>query len=80
MGVNGFMSKLVIEGSRKLQGEIDVQGAKNSILPILAATLMCEGECVIHRCPEISDVYVAIKILEHLGCKVLFDKNTIIVN
>ena len=55
MGVNGFMSKLVIEGSRKLQGEIDVQGAKNSILPILAATLMCEGECVIHRCPEILD-------------------------
>lgn len=80
MGVSDFMSKLVIEGSRKLKGEVNVQGAKNSILPILAATLMCEGECVIHRCPEISDVYIAIKILEHLGCKVSFDKNTIIVN
>ena len=80
MGVSYFMSKLVIEGSRKLKGEVSVQGAKNSILPILAATLMCEGESVIHRCPEISDVYIAIKILKHLGCKVSFDNNTIIVN
>ena len=54
------MSKLVIEGLHRLEGEIKIQGAKNSILPILAASIMCEGECVIHGCPNISDVLVTI--------------------
>ena len=52
------MSRLVIEGSRRLGGEVEVQGAKNSILPILAASIMCKDECVIKNCPDISDVRV----------------------
>lgn len=74
------MPKLIIEGLHCLKGEMVVQGSKNSILPILAATIMCKGECVIHNCPRISDVFVTIKILEYLGCKVCFEKNTITVN
>lgn len=74
------MSKLIIEGARRLKGEINIQGAKNSILPILAASLITGDECVIHNCPMISDVKATIKILEHLGCKVKFEKNTITVN
>ena len=74
------MSKLIIEGLHRLEGEIKVQGAKNSILPILAASIICEDECIIHGCPNISDVRVTIKVLEHLGCKVSFCDGTITVN
>ena len=74
------MSKLAIEGSRRLKGEINIQGAKNSILPILAASLVTRSECVIHNCPLISDVQTTLKILKYLGCKVEFEKNTVVVN
>ncbi|MBR2579409.1 MAG: UDP-N-acetylglucosamine 1-carboxyvinyltransferase, partial [Clostridia bacterium] len=74
------MSKLIIEGARRLKGEVNIQGAKNSILPILAASLATGDECIIHNCPEISDVRTTLKILEHLGCKVKFEKNTVTVN
>ena len=74
------MSKLIIEGVRRLKGEIKIQGAKNSILPILAASLVTRAECVIHNCPMISDVETTLKILRHLGCGIKFDGNTIIVN
>ncbi len=62
------MSKLFVEGGKRLSGEIEVQGAKNSVLPILAATLLIKGVSVIHNCPLLSDVDVAIKILTYLGC------------
>ena len=50
------MSKFVINGGKRLSGEIKVQGAKNSVLPVLAATVLCDGECIIHNCPNLSDV------------------------
>ncbi len=74
------MSSLVIEGGKRLKGEVAVQGAKNSVLPLLAASLLCCGKSVIHNCPNISDVDVSIKILEHLGCKCEFTANTVTVD
>lgn len=74
------MSKLIIEGARRLKGEIKIQGAKNSILPILAASLTTGSECVIHGCPRISDVETTLKILEHLGCGVKSEGDTVTVN
>ncbi len=74
------MSRLLIEGLHKLDGEICVHGAKNSVLPILAATILCSGDCVIHNCPRLSDVEVAIKILKYLGCSVKREKDTLIIN
>lgn len=72
------MQKLIIEGNRKLRGEIKVQGAKNSVLPILAACILPENsECVLTNCPDLSDVYCALRILKQLGVKGSFDKNTI---
>lgn len=62
------MSKLIIDGGRRLKGEVRLQGAKNSVLPVLAATLLIKGISVIHNCPDISDVDVALKILRFLGC------------
>ena len=64
------MSKLKVEGGNPLCGVVDIQGAKNSVLPILAATLVSDGECVIEGCPDIRDTHTAIEILEALGARV----------
>ncbi len=64
------MSELVINGGRCLSGEIKVQGSKNSALPIMAATLLTEEECVLENCPDISDAWAAAEILEGLGARV----------
>lgn len=61
---------LEINGQKRLSGELFLQGAKNSILPILAACVLCRGEVVLHNCPSLSDVDSAIKILRHLGLEV----------
>ena len=63
------LKKLVICGGKPLQGTVDIHGAKNSILPILSACLVCPERCVITRCPEISDVEAALQILQYLGCR-----------
>ena len=47
------MPKLLIEGEKRLEGRLRVHGAKNSVLPILAATLL-SGDCVIHNCPRLT--------------------------
>lgn len=63
------MSKLVIEGGRKLHGEMTVHGAKNSALPILAACAAVNGECLLTNCPALTDTDTAIGILNYLGCR-----------
>lgn len=73
-------SKLYIEGGRSLKGEISVSGAKNSSLPILAATVMCFGTSVIHNCPSLSDVYSALRILSALGCRCKREGKTVSVD
>ena len=74
------MPKLLINGGRSLQGEVTVQGAKNSALPLLAATVLCKGTSYIHNCPKLSDVYASINILKYLGCKCTFIDNSISVD
>lgn len=72
--------KLIIDGGVSLKGEIRVQGAKNSVLPIAAAAVLCEGETVLRNCPCISDTYSSCRILNHLGCKCRFNGNTLYIN
>ena len=55
------MSCLEINGGRKLRGEVEIHGAKNSVLPLLAATFLCDGQSVLHNCPELSDVKPVVK-------------------
>ena len=74
------MSKIVIEGGYPLCGVIDIQGAKNSILPILAAAYLADGDCVIDNCPDISDTHAAIEILRALGSTVTIHGNTVYIN
>lgn len=61
------MAKLVVLGGVPLCGVLEVQGAKNSVLPIMAAALLADGDCVIEHCPDISDTDCAIEILSELG-------------
>ena len=61
------MSTLVIEGGRRIAGEVEVEGNKNSALPILAACLLTADECVLHNVPRISDVEVMARLLIDLG-------------
>lgn len=70
------MQKLIINGGKRLNGEITVQGAKNAVLPIMAAALLCSGETVLRNCPRITDVYCAMRILNSLGCKAGFEGKT----
>ena len=74
------MSRIVINGPRELSGKFKIQGAKNSILPILCASILSRGECVINNCPDILDVHTTLEILNHLGCKTKFEDSTIVVN
>ena len=67
------MQKLIINGGKKLSGEVTVQGAKNAVLPVLAAALLCDGEVTLHNCPRLSDTYSALRILNYLGCAAGFD-------
>ncbi len=74
------MNCYIIEGGRPLRGEINLQGSKNSALPILAATLLNRGVSVIENCPDIKDVETATEILKALGCTVSKEKNRITVD
>ena len=62
------MNQLLIRGGRPLQGTVEVQGAKNAVLPILAATILTGGQVSLRRCPHLSDVEASIDILRALGC------------
>ncbi len=74
------MPKFRIEGGNSLCGVIDIQGAKNSILPIMAATLVADGECIIENCPDISDTHTALEILQTLGAQVKHRNHTVWVD
>ena len=74
------MSYLRIQGGRPLSGHLTVQRAKNSVLPVLAATLLAGGECRIADCPRLSDVETAAEILRHLGCQAQWDGNDLLVD
>ncbi|MCD8144622.1 MAG: UDP-N-acetylglucosamine 1-carboxyvinyltransferase [Oscillospiraceae bacterium] len=74
------MSVLHIIGGRRLSGSVPVQGAKNSVLPILAAALLSDDICVLHNCPRLSDVDASIAILRHLGCRVEQEGDSIAVD
>ena len=64
------MEYIQVQGGIPLQGKVRIQGSKNAALPVLAATLLTEGESRIGNCPKISDVYHMENLLRCLGCRV----------
>jgi UDP-N-acetylglucosamine 1-carboxyvinyltransferase len=76
------MERFVVEGGNKLQGSLSVKGAKNSMLPIMAASVLncSQDDIVLHNIPDILDMHVMKKILQSLGAKVNFKNNTLVIN
>ncbi len=73
------MDKIVITGGCRLKGEVEVSGAKNSALPIMAAALLSEEESVIENVPDLRDIQTMIKLLRSLGAKALYENRTVYV-
>jgi len=74
------MDRLVIEGGSRLKGEVTVSGAKNAVLPILAATLLTDDACIIKGVPNLRDTNTMLKILRSLGKNAELDKGVVTVN
>ena len=74
------MEKLVIEGNHQLKGEVQISGAKNAVLPIMAAALLVEGETKINRVPNLRDTRTMAKLLEMLGAQIHFSNNKMMID
>ena len=69
-----------INGGKRLFGSVSNQNAKNAILPIMAASLICSGETILHDCPNLTDIDNMILLIEKLGIKVSREGNDLIIN
>jgi UDP-N-acetylglucosamine 1-carboxyvinyltransferase len=74
------MEKFIITGGKALKGEINVSGAKNSVLALMPATLLNNGENIITNTPELNDVYTLKKLMQSLGSQIEFTNNTLKIN
>lgn len=70
------MDKIIVKGGHtKLQGEVEIEGAKNAVLPLLAATLLAsEGKVALRNVPILSDVFMMNNLVDHLGVDITFDQ------
>ncbi|MGM0924716.1 MAG: UDP-N-acetylglucosamine 1-carboxyvinyltransferase [Bacillota bacterium] len=75
------MEKIIVRGGRKLNGTVKVEGAKNAVLPVIAASLLAsEQKSIICDVPTLSDVYTINEVLRHLGAEVHFENNQVFVD
>lgn len=69
-----------VRGGKRLEGEIQVQGAKNSALPILAAAVLCKTQVTLYNCPRLTDCDAAMRILTALGCSCKREGGAVTIN
>jgi UDP-N-acetylglucosamine 1-carboxyvinyltransferase len=74
------MESLVIHGGTRLRGEVPISGAKNAVLPIMAAALLTREKCIIHNVPELRDVGTMCRILQSLGATVERNGGTVTIH
>ena len=74
------MEKFIISGGHKLIGKVELQSAKNSILPLIAASIIREGKTRIRRCPKINDVLIMCEIIKSLGGCYHFEEDTLCID
>lgn len=75
------MEKIIVRGGNRLNGTVKVEGAKNAVLPVIAATLLAsEGKSVIHDVPALSDVFTISEVLRYLNAEVIVEGNKIAVD
>ena len=71
------MDKIIVKGGTKLKGEVEVSGAKNSALPLMAAALLSPDESVFENVPNLSDIMTMCKLLRSLGARVIYEDGTL---
>jgi UDP-N-acetylglucosamine 1-carboxyvinyltransferase len=75
------LEKIIVRGGKRLYGTVKVEGAKNAVLPVIAATLLAsDGKSVIRDVPTLSDVYTINEVLRNLNAQVVFENNTVVVD
>lgn len=75
------MEKIIVRGGKRLNGTVRVEGAKNAVLPIIAAALLAsEGKNVLSEVPSLSDVYTINEVLRHLNAEVVFENNQVTID
>ena len=74
------MPKILVKKSNPLQGSVKIDGAKNAVLPIIAATLLANGKSTLKGVPNLRDVHVISDLLRHLGAEVDYTDNTLTVD
>lgn len=75
------MEKIIVRGGKRLNGTVRVEGAKNAVLPIIAAALLAsDGKNVLSEVPELSDVYTINEVLRHLNAEVSFANNEVTID
>ena len=74
------MPKIIVKKSAPLRGTVRIDGAKNAVLPIIAATLLAEGKSVLKGVPNLRDVHVISDLLRHLGAEVTYEGTTLTVD
>src|SRR5918998_218491 len=74
------MERFFVEGGRRLYGEVEVSGAKNAALKLIAAALLAPGRTVLHNVPRIKDVETMLAVLDGLGAKTEFSGNTLSID
>src|SRR5688572_7780963 len=74
------MEAYVISGGRRLAGEVDVAGSKNTALAILSAVVLGEGITILHNVPDVSDTRTKAKLLETFGAKVQWREGSLIID
>ena len=74
------MAKILINGGKALSGEVKISGAKNAVLPIMSATLLCPGKFTIHNVPDLRDTRTMMQLLEITGAKTEFNNGSICID
>ena len=74
------MASYIIEGGKKIEGEVTISGSKNASLPIIAASILNGTKTILYDVPNIHDIKVTLEILKYLGCKIKKGKNKVEIN
>lgn len=75
------MEKIIVRKSNPLKGEVKIDGAKNSALPVIAASLLGTEDIILEDVPKLKDVTIILKVLESLGAKIEYiDETTVKIN
>src|SRR6478735_7261526 len=76
-----MLEKIIVRGGNKLRGSVKVEGAKNAVLPVIAASILAEeGTGVIHEVPALADVYTMKEVLKNLNADVTYENGKFIVD